>query len=156
MVALAPAGASNPKPGIAPARLTFKWLTNVPALYLVGEDDVSLPLAGMYELFERTASRKQLVILRRADHPHFMDDPEQVHETIRTATLSPELAWVQKEMKPISELVSGEQAHLFARGLAVCHFDATLKGQQDAQRFLAGDIKAALAERGVDVIVHRP
>ena len=59
-------------------------------------------------------------------------------------------------MRPIAELCSGEQAHLFVRGLTLCHMDAILRRQEDAQRFLADDIEAELAARGVDVIVHKP
>jgi len=57
-------------------------------------------------------------------------------------------------MRPIAELCSGEQAHLFVRGLTLCHMDAILKGDDQAQRFLAGDVKTELASRGVDVMVH--
>jgi dienelactone hydrolase len=46
VVALAPGGASNPKPGIIPATLTFAWSRPVATLYLVAEQDVCLPLAG--------------------------------------------------------------------------------------------------------------
>ncbi len=74
VAALAPAGASQSKPGILRVRLTFGWTRDVPVLYLVAEDDVSLPLAGMYALFERTPATKRMVILRRADHLHFIDD----------------------------------------------------------------------------------
>jgi hypothetical protein len=31
-----------------------------------------------------------------------------------------------------------------------------LKRREEAQRFLAGDLEAELAARGVDAIVHRP
>ena len=156
VVALAPGGASKRKPGILPAKLTFAWGRDVPTLYLVAEDDVSLPLAGMYELFERTPATKHMVILRRADHMHFMDNVEEMHETVRAMTFPGELAWIQKEMQPITELCSGEQAHVFVRGLTQCHMDATLRREEDARRFLAGDIKAELAARGVDVIAHKP
>jgi len=156
IVALAPGGASQPKPGILKAQLTFSWGREIPTLYLVAEDDVPLPLAGMYEIFERTPGTKQMVILRRADHVHFMDNVEELHETMRKSPFSGELAWISKEMRPIAELCSGEQAHLFARGLTLCHMDAVLKRQGDAQRFLAGDIEAQLAARDVDVIVHKP
>jgi hypothetical protein len=60
-----------------------------------------------------------------------------------------------EEMRPISELCSGEQAHLFVRGLALCHMDAVLKDREEARRFLAGDIEAELAARGVDCLVHQ-
>ena len=155
VVALAPGGASQPKPGILKAKLTFSWGRDLPTLYLVAEDDVPLPLAGMHEIFERTPGTKQMVILRRADHVHFMDNVEELHETTRKSPFSGELAWISREMRPIEELCSGEQAHLFVRGLTLCHMDAVLKRQGDAQRILAGDIEAQLAARGVDVIVHK-
>jgi predicted dienelactone hydrolase len=156
VVALAPGGASRPKPGIARVKLTFNWGRDVPTLYLVAENDTSLPLDGMYEIFERTPATKQMVILRRADHMHFMDNVEELHETARTTPWPGKLAWIPKEMRPIAELCSGEQAHLFVRGLTLCHMDAILRQQEEAKRFLAGDIEAELASRGVDVIVHRP
>jgi dienelactone hydrolase len=156
VVALAPGGSSQPKPGILPVKLAFSWGRDVPTLYLVAENDVSLPLAGMYELFERTPATKQMIILRRADHMHFMDNVEEVHEAVRAMPWHGESAWIPKEMQPIAELCSGEQAHIFVRGLTVCHMDAILKRHQEAQRFLAGDIEGELAERGVDVIAHHP
>jgi predicted dienelactone hydrolase len=156
VVALAPGGSSQPKPGILPVKLTFNWGRDVPTLYLVAENDIFLPLAGMYELFERTPGTRQMVILRRADHAHFMDDVEQEHETARKMPWDGELAWIAKEMRPIAELCSGEQAHVSVRGLTLCHMDAHLRQQEEAQRFLGSDVKAALAERGVDVIVDSP
>jgi hypothetical protein len=104
----------------------------VPALYLVAENDTALPLEGMYELFERTRATKQMVILRRADHDHFMDDFE-----------------------PQPGLCSAQEAHVFVCGLTLCHLDAVLRQQALAQQFLAGDVEAELAARGVDAIVYR-
>lgn len=60
VVALAPGGSSQPKPGILPAKLTFSWGRDVPTLYLVAENDTMTPLAGMHELFERTPATKQM------------------------------------------------------------------------------------------------
>jgi hypothetical protein len=114
------------------------------------------PLPGMCELFERTPATKQMVILRRADHIHFLDQVEQEHEITRTMPWTGQLAWIPKEMRPISELCHGEQAHLFVRGLALCHLDAKLRRREEAQRFLDGDIVARLAERGVEAMVHKP
>jgi hypothetical protein len=85
---------------------------------------------------------------------HFMDNVEEIHETVRKMQFTGESAWIPKEMRPIAELCSGEQAYLFVRGLTLCHMDAILRQQEEARRFLAGDIEAELAERGVDVIVH--
>jgi len=151
VVALAPGGASNPKPGILPAKLTFNWSGNIPTLYLVAENDNSLPLDGMYELFERTPSTKQMLILRRADHGHFMDNVEELHEAVRKMPF-PGTA----EMRPIAELSSGEQAHLFVRGLTLAHLDANLRQDEDAHRFLAADLESELRNRGVDVISYKP
>jgi len=156
VVALAPGGTSNPRPGILPVKLSFAWPRQVPALYLVAENDVPLPLAGMLELFERAPAPKQMVILRRADHLHFIDNLELEHETFRTMPpMAPELAQMQKEMRPITELCSAAQAHLWVRGLTLAHMDATLRRLEEARKFLSGDIKVQLAARGVEVMVHQ-
>jgi hypothetical protein len=136
------------------AKLPFAWGRDVPTLYLVAENDTPLPLDGMYEIFERTPATKQMLILRRADHMHFMDNVEEVHETARATPFSGELAWMPKAMLPITELCSGDQAHLFVRGLTLCHLDAVLKRQEEARQYLAGDIEGELAKRGVDAIVN--
>jgi hypothetical protein len=151
-VALAPGGSSRPKPGIIRAPLAFTWNRDVPTLYLVAENDTMTPLDGMYELYERTPATKQLVMLRRADHMHFMDDVERMHEIVRTMPLTPELAWIAQEVRPVAELCSGEKAHVFLRGLTLAHLDAYLKQQPAARRFLAGDVAAELAARGVEAI----
>jgi len=156
VVALAPGGASQPRPGILKVKLTFAWGRDVPTLYLVAENDTPLPLAGMHELFERTPATKQMVILRRADHLHFIDDVEQEHETVRAMPFPAELTWMPKEMRPMAELCSGEQAHLFVRGLTLCHMDAVLRRQEEAQRFSAGDLEDELRVRGVDAMVYKP
>jgi len=156
VVALAPAGSSNPKPGVIPAKLSFNWGRDVPTLFLVAENDIPLPLDGMYEIFGGTPATKQMVILRRADHGHFLDHIEEEHESARKMLLErKELAWMGEAMRPIAELCSGEKANLFVRGLTLCHLDAILKQQEEARRFLAGDIESELAARAVDVLVHK-
>jgi dienelactone hydrolase len=155
IVALAPAGASQPRPGILPVTLAFNWGRDVPTLYLAAENDVSTPLAGIFEIFDKTPATKRMFVLRRADHMHFMDNVEELHEAVRKMPFPAELAYLQKEMRPITELSSGEQAELFARGLTLCHLDATLKQKTDAQRFLAWDMEAELANRGVEAIAHK-
>jgi predicted dienelactone hydrolase len=150
VVALAPGGASHARPGILPLTLDFRWGRDVPTLYLVAEGDTALPLAGMEELFERTPATKQMVILRRADHQHFMDQIAQQHELLRTMPDAGELAAMQQEMRPMAELCTEEQAYLFVRGLTLCHMDAVVRGKEEAQAFLRGDITAELARRGVE------
>jgi hypothetical protein len=131
-------------------KLTFDRGRDAPTLYLAAEDDVMTPLAGMYELFGRTPAAKQMFILRRADHLHFMDMVEELHEAVRTMAWPGDLAWMPAEIRPFAELCPGEESHLFTRGLSVSHFDAVLKRSEAARRFLHGDVEGALALRGVD------
>jgi dienelactone hydrolase len=157
VVALAPGGTSKPRPGILPVKLSFEWGRDVPTMYLVAENDVALPLSGLYETFDRTPATKRMVVLRRADHMHFVDNVEEMHEMFRQMPgPSAEVAAMQKEMLPISELCSGEHANLFVRGLTLGHFDAVLKDRDEAKHFLAGNLEAELAQRGVETIVHKP
>jgi dienelactone hydrolase len=125
VVAMAPAGNSNPAPGIIPATLAFAWRREVPTLLLAAERDRFTPLPGIAELYERTPSHKTMVILCHADHDHFGDHIEP-------------------------ELCPRAHAHLFARGLALAHLDGALKGSEDAWRFMTGDPAAAVRERGVE------
>jgi len=78
-----------------------------------------------------------------------MDHVEELHEAVRKMPYPG-----SEEMRPIAELCSGEQAHLFIRGLTLSHMDATLLRREQAQRFLTGDLKTELSQRGVDVFVH--
>jgi dienelactone hydrolase len=155
VVALAPGGSSRPKPGILPGKLSFAWGRDVPTLYLVAENDVMTPLAGMHELFDRTPATKRMVILRRADHIHFLDDVEREHEATRNMKWAGTLAWISEEMRPVAELCSGEQAHLFVRGLTLGHMDDVLRGREEARHFWAADIQTALAALGVDGIAYQ-
>ncbi len=152
VVALAPGGSSRRRPGILPLELEFRWGRDVPTLYLVAENDVALPLEGMYELFERTPATRRMAILRRADHGHFFDEPEREHEAFRGAPMPPELTDMQREMRPFAELCSAEQAHRFTRGLTLCHMDAWLREDARARGFWRGDWTGELARRGVEIL----
>ena len=140
VIALAPGGASNPRPGILPLRLEFQWGRDIPTLLLAAENDVALPLAGMREVFERIPGTKRMAVLRRADHSHFMDNVARSHESFRTAPMPPELAEMQREMLPIGELCAEEEAHRFTRGLTLAHFDAYLRRRDEAREFLDAEL----------------
>ena len=150
VVAMGPGGSESPRPGILPVRLTFRWRRSIPTLYLAAENDVPIPLAGVYEIFDRAPQPKRLLVLRRADHQHFLDDIEGAHEAARNATFPPEAAWIPAAMVPIGELTQAEQAHDFVHGLPVAHLDATLRRSEAGQQFLDGAVVGALAARGVD------
>src|SRR2546426_12669966 len=114
-----------------------------------------IPLASSHELFDRTPASKRLFILRRADHQHFLDDVEREHEALRAMSLPGDAAWIPSAMRPIAELCSGEQAHIFVRGLTLGHLHATLRRSDAAQPFLARDGEAGLAARGVEPLCPR-
>lgn len=149
IVALAPGGNSQPRPGILKLNLTFDWGRDVPTLYLAADQDVAIPLSGIQELLQRTRGTKRLAILHRADHLHFLDNAEELHENVRKMSWPVDLEWMTKEMKPISELCSGEDAHSFTRSLALAHMDAYLKAREEARELLRGDIAAELEKRGI-------
>jgi pimeloyl-ACP methyl ester carboxylesterase len=149
-VPLAPAGGASPLPvNLLRESVDFRWGREVPTLYVVADRDSLLPLAGMHELLERTPAAKRMVVLEDADHLHFCDRVEETHELFRTMPQDPLFEDIQKAIPPITELVPGERAHLAIRGLAAAHLDAHLRGDAAAARLLAGDVRAALAERGV-------
>jgi dienelactone hydrolase len=150
VVAHAPGGSSRPRPGIIPCTLAFASGREVPTMYLVAELDTFTPLTGMYELLARTPAPRQMIILRRADHLHFIDDVEQAHEATRATSFPGEAAWIPQAMPPIGHLCTEEQAHLFVRGLTLCQLDATLRQHPQARRLLAGDVTALLTDRGID------
>jgi dienelactone hydrolase len=132
VVALAPGGSSNPVPGTIPVTLTFEWRRPAPALYLVAERDRFTPLAGMYELFERTPASKRMFVLGEAGHLHFGDDIDE------------------------DDLCPRQHARLFTRGLALAHLDTALKDSDEARRFLTDDPAASLRARGVAAIEYAP
>jgi dienelactone hydrolase len=151
VVAIAPGGNSNPKPGILPLSLEFAWERDIPTLYLAADNDVAIPPDGVAELFDRTpVTRRRMFTLQRADHQHFIDNVEIVHEAVRSMTMPGDAAWIPGAMRPMAELCSGEAAHSFASGLTLAHLDDSLRQRPEARRFLDGDIVAELAARGIE------
>ena len=127
IVALAPGGASNPRPGILPATLAFRWKRDIPTLLIAAENDTSLPLDGMFEVFDRIPSTsKKMAVLHRADHMHFMDEIEKLHESFRTMAVPPEIAAIQKEMLPMSQLTPAVEAQRFVSEWTLAHFNEFL------------------------------
>jgi hypothetical protein len=92
---------------------------------LTGDADRFTPLGGVRDVFARVPQPKRMFVLRGGDHGHFADEVDPTGPT-------------------------KEQAHLFTRGLALAHLDATLKADEDARRYLAGDVDGDLRDRGVD------
>ncbi len=152
-LALAPAGGWTPLPAEPLiAALDLKWGRDVPTLFLVAEQDTILPLRGIREIHERTTSTKRMVILENADHMHFCDQIEQIHELFRQMP-PPIFDQVASAIKPIAELCLPESAYRFTRGLGLAHLDAHVRGAEAAARWLAGDLASALASQGIKAAV---
>jgi predicted dienelactone hydrolase len=162
---LAPAGG---KTGLAAADalaagLAVDWARDVPTLFLVAERDTILPLEGMHDLFSRTPEPKRMVVLENADHLHYCDRVEEVHELFRmmgslllgtpAAAAQPEVAAVVRGIPPASELCPGEHAYQYLRSLGLAHMDAHVKGLAEAADWLAQDLEALFAARGIAVDV---
>ena len=150
---LAPAGGWTPLPAESLQRaLVLDWGRDVPTLYLVAESDTILPLRGMHELYQRTMSPKRMVVLTNADHMHFCDQVEQIHELFRMMP-PPIFDQVASAIKPIGELCAPDSAYHFVRGLGLAHMDAHVRALEPAAHFLGGDLVAALRARGVTAAI---
>ena len=148
---LAPAGGWTHMPAEPLQRsLDFDWPRPVPTTYLVAERDSLLPLRGMRELYDRTPGDKRLFVLLNADHMHFCDRVEEVHEMFRAMPPPGAFAEVAQHTPPISELVPGEHGYQFVRGLGLAHFDAVLRGNPAAKAVLDRAV-VELAARGIPV-----
>ncbi len=160
LLPLAPAGGKTPLPGaeVLSDALDFGPGRAVPTLYLVAERDTLLPLEGMLDLVARTPEPRRVIVLRNADHMHFCDRVEEAHEMFRllgkllqNAPTQSVFAAIVRRVPPIAELCPGAQAYPYLQGLGLAHFDACLRERPEAQAFLAGDLRAAVAARGVEV-----
>jgi pimeloyl-ACP methyl ester carboxylesterase len=152
---LAPAGGASP---LGPAALLgesleLAWGRDVPTLFVVAERDTLLPLPGMHELLARTSGSRRMIVLKNADHMHFCDKVEEIHEVFRLMPQDPLFAPIQAAIPPIGELCAGEHGHDVVRGLGLAHMDAHLRGNERAARFLAGDVRGAVGARGIEIAV---
>ncbi len=157
-VPLAPAGGWTPiSDAFAVPDGDFAWGRDVPTLYIVADRDTLLPLRGTQELFDRTQSSKRLVVLRNADHMHFCDRVEEVHEIFRHMPQDRIFEPIRGKIPPITELCPGEHALDAIRGLALAHFDAHLRRNAAAAAVVGGDVGGRLAARGIaaDVVDAR-
>lgn len=148
---LAPAGgvdtiATDDDPRILMSQLVeLSWGRKVPTLMIVADDDSVLPLEGMHDLLARSESIDRMVVIINADHYHFCDGAEVVHD-LMTGTMV-------EDAKPSSELVPGAHAYDVTNGLGLAHFDAEIRKMPEAAALLERDLTELLAERGINVDV---
>lgn len=154
VVALAPAGGSSPfgNGGLLTDALCPDWGRAVPTLVIAADGDSVLPLAGMSDLLACIPLPKTIVVLKDTDHFHFLDRGGLVHEFMRGGTFPP-FDRIAATMRPVAELSSEGAVHAAVAGLAQAHLAAALRNDAAAARFLAGDIREALAARGVGAVL---
>jgi dienelactone hydrolase len=68
VVALAPAGSANRRPEIVPGRASFRPGRAVSTLLVGGDEDQSIPVNAVRELFDESPWPTRLLVLRSADH----------------------------------------------------------------------------------------
>jgi dienelactone hydrolase len=135
------------------------WDRKVGILYLTGEKDTLVALKGVIDLYTRTPDPKRMVVLNNADHFHFNDGIEQVHEYFRNLQKTMQGTDLESQilstpMQPISELHPSEGAYDYIRGLGLANMDAYLKDNNEAMEFLDSDLKTLLSSRNIDVSIY--
>jgi len=152
---LAPAGGASSVTDVTAlqAELDFEHGREVPTLFIVAQLDSILPLDSMHVLFDAVRSWKRMVVINNADHLHFCDAVERVHELFR---MLPRVEGIPggKPFPPIAELCPGEHGYVTIKSLGLAHLDAHVKGIQAATSWLDGAWRDVLTEHGVDYDVH--
>jgi predicted dienelactone hydrolase len=152
VVALAPAGSAIRRTGIIPVRASFRADRAVPTLFVGGDQDQSIPIEAVRDLFDESPWPTRLLVLRGADHLHYVDDIAAGHEAFRQLPAEGDFAWIA-DMRPIEELCDPTAAQAVVRAVTLAHFDAVLRGVEVADAFLDADLSAALAARDIDAVV---
>lgn len=150
--AMAPSGGDTPTfPAENPltAALRLDRAHEASTLVLAGERDTFLPLHGIRGLFARVPGPKQLWVLGGADHLHFMDRVDELHELFRAIPPPALYAGYLPPLLPIGELCPPALAYETVRALAVAHFDATLADRGDAKTWLENRALADTRARGI-------
>lgn len=121
-------------------------------LMLVGSRDSMLPLFGQFEIYhDLTAGARRMVILLGGDHVHFGDDIEGGHEWFRSfmaqvAQVWPDTDWdiSARLIRPFGELAPAAPTQNLWRALLLGHFDAVLKEDSSAIRFMGAGLNDRL------------
>lgn len=154
-LALAPAGGASRLPAELIAKgLDLDWEREIPTLFVAAEDDTLCPLDGILEIRRQTRGARGIAVLANADHFHFCDRAEQIHEFFRASlvTMPPGVDLeVLRRARPAAELCPGEHAYRCTRALGLALMDAHLADDPQAEAFLAGDLVSALAAREVAI-----
>ena len=136
------------------------WGRDVSTFVLAAERDALILLPALRDLHAKLPAPKRLAVLRNAGHVHFVDGAERRHEELRTMWSSgllpvedPDIdfAAVAEAARPFSELCPAEHGAEVVKALCLAHMDAHLKEDAQAAAWLAGDLAAEFAARGIDL-----
>jgi dienelactone hydrolase len=169
IVSLCPVGGEGPVSfhGVAALSrfLDFNWTTDVSAMIIVADRDTWLPLYGQLPLYARiSCSSKRLIVLRRADHMHFVDEVEEGHEAFAQFTLSldsvkgaagPPWRGMAALMLAQSQLMPGNVARQIICGLTTLQVDAGLKRTSRAAELIS-HVEQELRRRNLDAYLLTP
>jgi predicted dienelactone hydrolase len=152
VVAFAPSGGRAPTyPGRNPMAeaLDLAWGRDIATLVLAAERDTLLPLEGVRELFARIRDPKRMIVLEAADHLHFLDNIEMMHEAFRTMPAPALFGDRNRLVPPLAELCAPAHAYAFVRGAGLAHLDAHVARREEARRYLEHELSDALRTRGI-------
>lgn len=150
-LALAPAGGRNPVAGDNLYRtLRWQWDRSVPTQLIVADLDSVLPLSSMPDLVAGVGADARVAVIERADHMHFCDAVERVHELFRMMPRHDGVPIV-KDIPPFDTLCPAAHGYDTVRALGLAHFDAYLRDRAEARAFVTDGWLPALRSRGIAV-----
>ena len=142
--------------------LDLTWKRDLmPTLLMVGDRDSWVPLHGQMGIFKRLPPGSRMVIMRGADHSHFVDDIPTSHRWLQAltdelGTLLPDGPgrWKQvaDRIVPYEDLADEVSTYAAWRGLTVAHFDAALRHDRAAATLVEDHLEDAAASVGADVL----
>jgi len=137
-------------PAVVPplrAAIDVTWTREVPSLIIAAARDSLLPVAAIEAFHAELSPPAQIVVIADTDHMHFVDGARRIHELFRALPL--DLVHASAPLPRFDELAPAASGHDTATGLGLAHLDAHLRDRPAARAFLAGDLAAALAARGI-------
>lgn len=163
VVALAPAGGRGSISGevLGPILEAAGPRRACPTLLVAADRDRVVPPESVRALAALAGFPERLVVLECAGHAHFCDYPRATHELVRrvaTLALPPVVRRLLggDTLEPFDELCSEQAAFAALRATTLAHFDAALRADAQAARWLEHELVSALASHGAGVLVEGP
>jgi dienelactone hydrolase len=163
-----PGGADGPlgsgPDNVLGEHLRFDWTVPAEMLMIVGDRDSWLPLYGQLATFERCPEpSKTLMIMKRADHQHFVDDMELCHGWFKAFTEElaahdatpggPPWGAVAELIQPFENLMPETEAQDILFGFITQHMTVHLKSGLGAEATSVASLRETALARGLGVHV---